>query len=148
MDPARTSALFAAAALAGAAALWLWRGRARGRTKRIAYRVALLLLAAGLIESARRGGLFARSSPGFALALGGMVLLVVVGQLYGVRFCTACGRMVRNFRPASCPRCAAALPRHGFTEAPRRSPPAGAAGSGDARSADRAVSRPRPPAPN
>lgn len=144
MDAGRTSALFAAAALAGAAALWLARGRAQGRRKRLAYRVAMLLLAAGLIESARRGGLFARSSLGFSLALGAMVLLVVVGQLYGVRFCNACGRMVRNFRPSTCPRCGAALPRHGFTEAPRRPPPDRADRSGDGGDAP----RPRRTAPS
>lgn len=148
MHEGGTLALFAAAALAGAAALWLSRGRARGRAKRVAYRMAMLLLAAGLIESARRGGLFARSSWGFSLALGAMVLLVVVGQLYGVRFCSACGRMVRNFRPASCPRCGAALPRHGFTEAPRRTPPAAADRSGGDGDEARAAPRSRGTAPH
>src|SRR5260370_13728591 len=101
---------------------WLVAGRARGQTKRVAYRAALLLLAAALIEVGRRRGTFASSSAGFSLLLGAIVLLVVVGQLYSVRFCPRCGRMVRNFRLAQCPRCAGPLPPHGFTEEPRRPP--------------------------
>lgn len=148
MNRAASVALVLACAAALPGALWLARGRARGRTKRLAYRAAMLLIAAGLVESARRGGLFARSSAGFTLAIGAMVLLVVVGQLYGVRFCGACGRMVRDFRPAACPRCRAALPRHGFTEAPRRPPQDPTAPLGSRRAPADGEPRSRGPAPS
>ncbi len=122
MDPGRAIATSLAAVFGLALVAWLVVGRARGQIKRVAYRVALLLFAAALIEGARRRGVFAHSSPGFALLLGAIVLLVVVGQLYSVRFCPRCGRMVRNFRLSQCPRCAGALPRHGFTQEPRKPP--------------------------
>jgi ribosomal protein S27AE len=45
---------------------------------------------------------------------------VEVGYLYATRFCPRCGRMVRNLRPPTCPRCGALLPRHGMTLELRR----------------------------
>jgi len=70
----------------------------------------------------RSQGLFARASLPFDLALAITICLVVVGNLYSVRFCTRCGRMHRNFKAGVCARCGAVLPRHGFTEEPRRPP--------------------------
>jgi hypothetical protein len=122
VDPGRAIATSLAAVFALALVVWLAVGRASGQLKRVAYRVALLLFAAALIEGAHRRGVFARSSPGFVLLIGAIVLLVVVGQLYSVRFCSRCGRMMRNFRLSQCPRCGAALPRHGFTQEPRKPP--------------------------
>jgi hypothetical protein len=101
-----------------AAGAWLWflaLGRTRGGVKRVALRVTLLLVASALIGSAARKGLLARASPGFRVALLAAVLIVAVGYLYLIRFCGSCGRMVRNLRPAACPRCGAALPVHGMT---------------------------------
>ena len=43
------------------------------------------------------------------------VLIVTVGYLYLTRFCDACGRMVRNLKVQTCPRCGGYLPRHGMT---------------------------------
>jgi len=102
---------------------WLWflaLGRTRGSVKRVALRVTLLLLASGLVWSAAQKGLFSRASPGFRVALLAAVLTVAVGYLYLIRFCRSCGRMVRNLRPAACPRCGAALPVHGMTARLRR----------------------------
>ena len=102
---------------------WLWflaLGRTRGSVKRVALRLTLLLVASGLIGSAARKGLLSRASPGFRIALLGAVIIVAVGYLYLIRFCGSCGRMVRNLRPAACPRCGAALPVHGMTARLRR----------------------------
>ena len=120
---------------------WLWflaLGRTRGSVKRVALRVTLLLLASGLVWSAAQKGLFSRASPGFRVALLAAVLAVAVGYLYLIRFCGSCGRMVRNLRPAACPRCGAALPVHGMTARPRRL-------AGDARAA--LLRRPGAPTP-
>jgi DNA-directed RNA polymerase subunit RPC12/RpoP len=102
---------------------WLWflaLGRTRGSVKRVALRVTLLLLASGLVWSAAQKGLFSRASPGFRIALLAAVLTVAVGYLYLIRFCGSCGRMVRNLRPAACPRCGSPLPVHGMTARLRR----------------------------
>ena len=101
---------------------WLWVGRAPGQRKRAVFRIALLGLTAGLIALGRSRGIFAQATPAFTLALGLIMLLVAVGNLYSVRFCTACGRMQRNFKTLKCSRCGAVLPRHGLTEEPRRAP--------------------------
>ena len=85
MDPGRAIATSLAAVFALALVAWLVVGRARGQLKRIAYRAALLLFAAALIEGARRRGVFAHSSPGFALLLGAIVLLVVTCLLWRVQ---------------------------------------------------------------
>ena len=90
-------------------------GRCRGGLKRLALRATLLGVAAGLVFAAERRGLFLRSSLGFRVALVLALLVVEVGYLYTTRFCPACGRMVRNLKPAQCPRCQAFLPRHGMT---------------------------------
>jgi len=106
-----------------AAALWLWflaRGRARGNLKRIALRVTLLALAGSLVGVAAQRGLLVRASPGFQIALVLAVVVVTVAYLYLTRFCDACGRMVRNLRVPTCPRCGAYLPRHGMTARLRR----------------------------
>jgi len=106
-----------------AAGLWLWflaRGRARGNLKRIALRVTLLALAGFLVGIAAQRGLLLRASPGFQIALVLAVVIVTVGYLYLTRFCEACGRMVRNLRVPTCPRCGAYLPRHGMTARLRR----------------------------
>jgi hypothetical protein len=102
---------------AALAACWLWflaRGRARGALKRIALRVSLIGLVLGLVLAGRERGVFERSSMGFLLAMLLAVLAVAVGYLYLIRFCGTCGRMVRNLKLATCPRCAAPLPRHGM----------------------------------
>jgi len=109
--------------VAVAAALWLWflaRGRARGNLKRIALRVTLLALAGFLVGVAAQRGLLLHASPGFRIALVLAVVIVTVGYLYLTRFCGACGRMVRNLRIPTCPRCGAYLPRHGMTARLRR----------------------------
>ena len=115
-----------ALALAGCAALglvfWLFLGRARGATKRLAWRLALFAVALGLVWQGRERGIFAHASAPFVLALGAAILLVIVGNLYSVRFCTRCGRMQRNFKVLKCARCGDPLPAHGFTERPRRPP--------------------------
>jgi hypothetical protein len=106
-----------------AAALWLWflaRGRTRGSVKRIALRITLLALAGVLVGVAAERGLLSLTSPGFRIALLLAVVIVTVGYLYLTRFCDACGRMVRNLRVATCPRCGAFLPRHGMTARLRR----------------------------
>ncbi len=111
------------AAAALAAVLWLWflaLGRARGAVKRIALRATLLALAFGLVAVAAERGVFARASYGFRIALVLAILVVTVGYLYLTRFCDRCGRMVRNLKPAACPRCGAALPVHGMTSRLRR----------------------------
>ena len=116
-------ALIAASASACVALLaWLWVGRAPGVRKRVVFRFALVGLTAFLLWLGRSQGTFAQSTPAFTGVLGGIVLLVVIGNLYSVRFCTACGRMHRNFKTLVCARCAAVLPRHGFTDEPRRPP--------------------------
>jgi hypothetical protein len=110
------------AALAVALFGWLWVGRAPGPRKRLVFRFALLLLSAFLVWLGRTQGIFAQASPAFRLALGAIVLLVAIGNLYAVRFCSLCGRMVRNFKLLECPRCKQPLPRDGFTDQPRRPP--------------------------
>ena len=116
MDPRAGVALLLAGCGAVAALAWLWGGRARGATKRVAFRLSLLGLAGLLVWLGRRGGVFARATPAFSLALGLTVLLVVVGNLYAVRFCGRCGRMHRNFKTPLCARCGFTLPQHGFTD--------------------------------
>ena len=98
-------------------------GRAPGMVKRLAWRATLLALSFGLVWSGFRSGLFARASTGFRLALMAAVLLVAIGNLYGVRFCSRCGRMHRNLRPHLCARCGFQLPEHGLTDRPKRAPP-------------------------
>ena len=122
MDPRAVAAASLALLGALAALAWLWLGRARGTVKRLAFRLALLALAGGLVWLGRAGGVFARASPGLAAVLGLTLLLVVIGNLYAVRFCARCGRMHRNFKVDACRRCGLALPRHGFTDRPRRKP--------------------------
>jgi len=105
------------------AALWLWflaRGRTRGGLKRISLRVTLLVLAGLLVGVAAQRGLLLRASTGFRFVLVLAVVIVTVGYLYLTRFCDACGRMVRNLRVPTCPRCGAYLPRHGMTARLRR----------------------------
>jgi len=105
------------------AALWLWflaRGRARGGLKRLALRLTLLALAGVMVGVAADRGLLSRTSIGFRVALVLAVAVVTVAYLYLTRFCDACGRMVRNLRIATCPRCGAFLPRHGMTTRLRR----------------------------
>jgi predicted RNA-binding Zn-ribbon protein involved in translation (DUF1610 family) len=109
--------------VAVAAAAWLWflaRGRTRGPFKRAALRATLLLATAALVAAGAERGLFTRASLGFRLALLLAVVTVVVGYLYLIRFCGSCGRMVRNLKEATCPRCGAWLPRHGMTNRVRR----------------------------
>ena len=101
-----------------AAVAWLWflaRGRTRGGVKRVALRVTLLMLAAALVLLAARRGFFTHASLGFRAAMLIALLTVVVGYLYLTRFCGSCGRMVRNLRDSTCPRCGAWLPLHGMT---------------------------------
>jgi hypothetical protein len=115
------AAFIAPAALA--AALWLWflaRGRTRGNLKRIALRITLLALAGVLVGIAAERGLLARASVGFRIALVLAVAAVTVAYLYLTRFCDFCGRMVRNLRVPTCPRCGAFLPVHGMTARLRR----------------------------
>src|SRR5712671_1709064 len=109
-----------AAALAVA---WLWflaRGRARGSLKRLAFRVTLLAVLAGVLTAASARGIFARTSPGFQIVLVLALAAVELGYLYTTRFCPRCGFMVRNLKLVSCPRCGAQIPRHGMTSEPRR----------------------------
>jgi len=119
-----------AAALAVA---WLWflaRGKAPGAVKRLAFRATLLAVLAGLLALALVRGVFARTSAGFQIVLLLALVGVELGYLYTTRFCPRCGLMVRNLKPAACPRCGAPLPRHGKTselrrpqiDAPRRKP--------------------------
>lgn len=122
MDPRLAPILALGATGTLAAIFWLWVGRARGGTKRVAYRIFLFMLATALVAAGRSQGLFARASLPFDLVLAALVILVVIGNLYSVRFCTRCGRMHRNFKLGVCLRCGVALPQHGFTEAPRRAP--------------------------
>jgi hypothetical protein len=108
---------------AGLLALWLWflaRGRARGSVKRLALRLTLLTLAGVLVAVAADRGLLTRASIGFRAALVLAVVGVTVAYLYLTRFCSACGRMVRNLRVQTCPRCGAYLPLHGMTARLRR----------------------------
>jgi hypothetical protein len=100
------------------AALWLWflvQGRARGGVKRVALRLTLLALAGALVAAAAERGLLSRASLGFRIALVLSVMIVSVGYLYLTRFCDSCGRMVRNLKLQTCPRCGAFLTRHGMT---------------------------------
>ena len=98
-----------------AALAWLAVAQAPGGRKRLLFRVFLLALAAALVGLGRTSGIFALVSPGMTLLLGLVVLLVVVGNLVGVRFCDACGRMHRNLRVQVCKRCGFALSQHGLT---------------------------------
>ena len=116
------------------AALWLWflaRGRAPAGVKRLALRVTLLGLAFALVGSAARRGLLSHASFGFRVALVLAVAVVTVGYLYLTRFCGTCGRMVRNLKLATCPRCGGLLPAHGMTARPRRSADDRRSGAGD-----------------
>jgi hypothetical protein len=100
------------------AALWLWflaQGRARGGVKRVALRLTLLALAGALVAAAAERGLLSRASLGFRIALVLAVMIVSIGYLYLTRFCDPCGRMVRNLKLQTCPRCGAFLTRHGMT---------------------------------
>jgi len=125
-------------ALAGIAWIWfLARGRTRGATKRALFRLSLLALFAALIGIGADRGLWTQTSFGFRLVLFGALLLVEVGYLYLIRFCPSCGRMVRNLRPPTCPRCGAWLPIHGMTARVRR--------PGDDRTWDPMEKRARPP---
>jgi hypothetical protein len=111
------------APIAAGALAWLWflaRGRTSGAVKRVALRVSLLALCGGLAVLAAQRGLFVRASVGFRLAILLALVTVAVGYLYLIRFCTPCGRMVRNLKDATCPRCGAALPVHGMTTRLRR----------------------------
>lgn len=101
--------------------LWyLARGRAAGATKRALLRVALLGLVLALVTAGLRRGVFAQATLGFRAAILLSLLSVAVGYLYLLRFCPACGRLVRDLKPSRCPRCGAFLPRHGMTMALRR----------------------------
>jgi hypothetical protein len=118
---------------------WLWflaRGRTRGTVKRLALRASLLALSAGLVLLAAQRGLLTRTSLGFRGAMLLALLTVCVGYLYLVRFCGSCGRMVRELKLPTCPRCGAWLPLHGMTTRVRR--------PGDDRSWDPTEKRPRP----
>jgi len=128
----------APAAVAGLSWIWfLARGRARGATKRLLLRVTLLAGAAGLLWMGAARGLFTQTSLGFRIVLLAALLLVEVGYLYLIRFCPSCGRMVRNLRPPTCPRCGAWMPIHGMTNRVRR--------PGDDRPWDPMEKRERPP---
>src|SRR4051812_50077926 len=97
---------------------WLWflaRGRTRGGVKRASLRASLLVLSAGLVFMAAQRGVFAHASLGLRAALLVALLTVVIGYLYLTRFCGSCGRMIRNLRDSTCPRCGAWLPLHGMT---------------------------------
>ena len=112
-----------AAPAAALALFWLWflaLGRSRGGVKRLGLRVTLLAAIGAMVAVAQQRGLFARSSFGFQLALLAALLVVAVGYLYSIRFCDGCGRMVRNLKIPSCPRCGAMLPWHGMTRRLRR----------------------------
>ena len=111
----RTLALALTAAAFAGSLSWLAFGQAPGGRKRLLFRVFLLALAAALVGLGRASGIFALVSPGTTLLLGLVVLLVVVGNLVGVRFCDTCGRMQRNLRVQACKRCGFALPQHGLT---------------------------------
>jgi hypothetical protein len=127
------------APVAAAIVVWLWflaLGRAPGRVKRIAFRITLLGLLAGLLAAASARGVFNRTSAGFQILLVAALLAVEVGYLYTTRFCLRCGRMVRNLKPAVCPRCGALLPRHGMTSA-LRAPSGAPGGDGDERARTR-----------
>jgi hypothetical protein len=110
--------------LAGiAAALWLWflaLGRTRGSVKRLALRATLLVVIGAMVAVAAHKGLLTRTSIGFRIALLMAFLTVAVGYLYLTRFCGSCGRMVRNLKSPTCPRCGAWLPIHGMTTRVRR----------------------------
>ena len=116
------NAAFVAPIAAGALAL-LWflaRGRTSGGVKRLLLRVSLLALCGALVALAARRGVFVRASLGFRVAILLALLTVAVGYLYLIRFCSSCGRMVRNLKDATCPRCGAYLPLHGMTTRLRR----------------------------
>lgn len=111
------------APLAAGALAWLWflaRGRASGAVKRVALRATLLAVAGALVALGAQRGLFVRASLGFRVAILMALVTVTVGYLYLIRFCGACGRMVRNLKDPSCPRCGAYLPVHGMTARTRR----------------------------
>jgi hypothetical protein len=106
------------APIAVAAVAWLWflvLGKASGALKRIVFRITLLALLAGLLAAGSARGVFTRTSPGFQVLLIAALVAVELGYLYTTRFCPRCGRMVRNLKPATCPRCGSQLPRHGMT---------------------------------
>ena len=112
-----------AAPIAALALVWLWflaLGRTRGGVKRLGLRATLLAVIGAMVFVAQKRGLFARASIGFQIALLLALLVVAVGYLYTIRFCDGCGRMVRNLKVPSCPRCGAMLPWHGMTRRLRR----------------------------
>lgn len=114
------------APLAVAAIAWLWfiaRGKASGSVKRLGLRATLLVLVFGLVAAGMSRGVFARASLGFRLAILLALLAVVIGYLYLVRFCDACGRMERNLKLARCARCGGMLPLHGMTARLNREAP-------------------------
>jgi hypothetical protein len=109
--------------MALAAVAWLWflaRGHSHGRLKRAALRLTLVLLVFGLTAAAARRGLLTEAASGVRVALLAALLTIAVGYLYLIRFCGSCGRMVRNLKDPTCPRCGAWLPRHGMTARLRR----------------------------
>jgi hypothetical protein len=83
-------------------------------------RVTLFTVAFGVLYIGAGKGLFTHTSLGFRFLLLGALLVVEVGYLYLIRFCPSCGRMVRNLRPPTCPRCGAWMPIHGMTTRVRR----------------------------
>ena len=90
-------------------------GKASGGLKRVAFRITLLGLLAGLLAAGIARGVFTRTSAGFQVLLIAALVAVELGYLYTTRFCARCGRMVRNLKRATCPRCGSPLPRHGMT---------------------------------
>jgi hypothetical protein len=122
MSPLPLLLVTLAATAAVATLAWLWMGRASGLRKRLVFRLLLLVLAAGLLALGRSQGIFAQSSGPFTVALGLCVFTVVLGNLYGVRFCGRCGRMQRNLKISTCTRCGFVLPAHGLTDRPRLAP--------------------------
>jgi hypothetical protein len=78
------------------------------------FRIALVAALGGIVASGSRAGVFARSTVGFRVALLLVVVSVLLGYLYAVRFCPSCGRMERNLRRKICARCGSPLPRDGL----------------------------------
>jgi hypothetical protein len=114
-------------AAAALALLWLWflaLGKARGSIKRLTLRATLLAAFAVLVYLGAQRGLFVRASVPFRAAILVSMVAVAVGYLYSIRFCVSCGRMVRNLKVRSCPRCGELLPRHGMTARLHRAEPA------------------------
>jgi hypothetical protein len=115
------TALLAPTSLAAIAWLWfLARGHSHGRLKRALLRLTLVVLIGGLTAIAAHRGLLTEASLGLRAALLVALVTVAIGYLYLIRFCGSCGRMVRNLKDPTCPRCGAWLPRHGMTARLRR----------------------------